>query len=362
LKDIFAVESEIAKSIAAKLQAKLTGSAEQVLASRPTADPEAHQLYLKGRYFWNKRTTQNLRKAIDQFEQAIAKDPGYALAYSGLADVRMVLPYYAADSPKDDAERALAAARKAVELDDSLSEAHTSLANALVLDLQFSASVPEFERAIALNPNYATAHQWYGEFLQNDGQFNEAVTELKRAQELDPLSLAVNSVLGSTLALAGREAEGIDQLRKTAEMDPSFDLAPWFLGQVYENKGQLTEAIVQYDKASRLNPDPAILASLARAYSLTGSTEKARKILDDLTIASRQRYIPAYSLAIIHLSLGDKEQALQFLEKSYDDRAPFDTGVFGSMKIDRRLDPLRDDPRFIALAQKISRGAVLGSK
>jgi len=160
LTDVFAVESEIAKAIAEKLKAKLTGTAEHVLASRPTENPEAHQLYLKGRYFWNKRTTENLKKAIDYFGQAIEKDPAYALAYSGLADAQVVLPYYAATPPKDDAQKALAAARKAVELDESLAEAHTSLANALVLNLQFSAAMPEFQRAIELNPNYATAHHW----------------------------------------------------------------------------------------------------------------------------------------------------------------------------------------------------------
>jgi tetratricopeptide (TPR) repeat protein len=361
LTDVFAVESEIAKAVAERLEAKLTGTAEHVLASRPTENPEAHQLYLKGRYFWNKRTTENLRKAIDYFEQAIGKDPAYALAYSGLADVHAVLPYYAATPPKDDAQKALAAARKAVELDESLAEAHTSLANALVLNLQFSASVPEFQRAIELNPNYATAHHWYGEELQGEGRFDEAVAELKRAHELDPLSLVINCILGSTLAVADRDNEAMEQLRKTIEMDPTFDLTHWFLGHVYEDKGQLAEAIAQYEKATQLNPDPAVQASLARAYALSGSKEGARKILDDLTTQSRQRYIPAYSLAVIHLSLGDKEEALRLLEKSYEDRAPFDTGLFASIKIDRRLDPLRGDSRFQALVRKVMSGAVSGT-
>jgi len=353
LTDVFAVESEIAKAIAERLKANLTGTAEHVLASRPTENPEAHQLYMKGRYFWNKRTTENLKKAIDYFEQAIGKDPAYALAYSGLADVHEVLPYYAATPPKDDAQKALAAARKAVELDESLAEAHTSLANALVLNLQFSASLPEFQRAIELNPNYATAHHWYGEQLQNDGRFDDALAELRRAQELDPLSLVINSVLGSILAVAGRDDEAIEQLRKTIEIDPTFDLTHWFLGQAYENNGQLAEAIAQYEKAVQLNPDPAVLASLARAYALAGRKEETRKILDNLTTESGQRYIPAYSLALIHLSLGDKEEALRFLEKSYEERAVFDTGVFGSIKIDRRLEPLRGDPRFENLVERV---------
>ena len=353
LTDVFAVESEISKAITERLQAKLTGSAEHVLASRPTENPEAHELYLRGRYFWNKRTTENLTKAIDYFEQAIVEDPAYALAYSGLADAHAVLPFYAGTPPKDDAGKALAAARKAVELDESLAEAHTSLANALVLNLHYSASVPEFQRAIELNPNYATAHHWYGEVLQNEGRFDEAVAELKRAQELDPLSLVVNSVLGAILITADRNDEAIEQLRKTVEMDPTFDLTHWFLGQAYEDNGQLAEAIAQYEKAVQLNPDPAVLASLARAYALAGRKEETRKILDNLTTESGQRYIPAYSLAVIHLSLGDKEEALRFLEKSYEDRAVFDTGVFGSIKIDRRLDPLRGDPRFENLVERV---------
>ena len=358
LTDVFAVESEIAKTVAERLQAKLTGTAEHVLASRPTENPEAHQLYLKGRYFWNKRTTENLKKAIDYFEQAIAKDPAYAVAYSGLADAHAVLPYYAATSPKDDAGKALAAAGKAVKLDDTLAEAHTSLANALVLNLQFSDAVPEFQRAIELNPNYATAHHWYGELLQNDGRTDEALAELRRAHELDPLSLVINSVLGSTLIVAGQDDAAIEQLQKTIAMDPNFDLAHWFLGQAYEDKSRVTEAIQEYEKAIKLNSDPTVQASLARAHALAGDNEIAAKILTDLTNQSKQRYIPAYPLAVVHLALGNKDEALRLLEKSYEDLAPFDTGVFGSIKIDRRLDALRGDPRFEALASKVMSGAV----
>ena len=358
LTDVFAVESDIARAVAERLRAKLTGSAEHVLASRPTENTEAHQLYLKGRYFWNKRTTDNLKTAIDFFEKAIAKDPAYAVAYSGLADAHAVLPYYAATSPKDDAGKALAAAGKAVKLDDTLAEAHTSLANALVLNLHFSDAVPEFQRAIELNPNYATAHHWYGELLQNDGRTDEALAELRRAHELDPLSLVINSVLGSTLIVAGQDDAAIDQLQKTIAMDPNFDLAHWFLGQAYEDKGRVTEAIQEYEKATKLNSDPTVLASLARAHALAGDNEIVGKILADLTNQSKQRYIPAYPLAVVHLALGNKDEALRLLEKSYEDLAPFDTGVFGSIKIDRRLDALRGDPRFDALVRKVMGGSV----
>ena len=208
LTDIFAVESDIAKSIADTLRAKLSSSAEHVLASRPTENPEAHELYLKGRYFWNRRTGENLQKAADYFQQAIGKDPAYALAYSGLADCHVLLPAYAelGSNPRDELPKALEAARKAVELDDTLGEAHTSLARALASDLQLSPAMSEFKRAIELNPNYATAHQWFGECLQSQGHLEEALAELKRAQELDPLSLIINSVLGFALRYCREEA------------------------------------------------------------------------------------------------------------------------------------------------------------
>jgi TolB-like protein len=190
LTDIFAVESDIAKTIADTLQAKLSSSAEHVLASRPTENPEAHELYLKGRYFWNRRTGANLQKAADYFQQAIAKDSRYALAFSGLADCHVLLPAYSelGSNPRDELPKALEAAHKAVELDDTLGEAHTSLARALASDLQLAAAMPEFKRAIELNPSYATAHQWFGEYLQSQGHLEEALAELKRAQELDPLT------------------------------------------------------------------------------------------------------------------------------------------------------------------------------
>ena len=351
LTDIFAVESEIAKAVAETLQAKLTGSAEHVLASRPTENPEAHQLYLKGRYFWNKRTAENLRKAIDYFQQAIDKDPTYALAYAGLADAHSLMPIYDGTPPKDDVPKALAAARKAVELDDSLAEAHTSLANALLFNVQLAAAEPEFRRAIALNPNYATAHQWFGECVQGEGRLDDALTELQRAHELDPLSLIINASFGTSLGMVGRSDEAIEQLHKTIDMDPAFTVAYVMLGQVLEEKGDLKGAIAAYEKARQLNPH-AQLAPLACVYVRSGRKEDARKILNDMTNLSRQQYVPAYNLAVIHLALGDKEEAMRLLEKAYDDRAILLQGNFGSLKTDHRLDPLRGDPRFQRLLDR----------
>jgi TolB-like protein/Flp pilus assembly protein TadD len=356
LTDIFSVESDIARTVAETLRAKLTGSAEQILASKPTENPEAHQLYLKGRYFWNRRGAENLIKAINYFQQAIDKDPTYALAYAGLGDAHAILPIYAGSPAKDDVPKALVAARKAVELDDSLSEAHTCLANAMVMNVQLAASEPEFHKAIELNPNYATAHQWFGECLQGEGRFNEALAELKRAQELDPLSLIINGSYGTCLGMAGRSDEAIDQLHKTMEMDPTFTVAHVMLGQMLEDKGALSEAIAEYEKAMERYRTPATEAMLAHAYVLTGRKAEAHKILDDLTNASQQHYVAAYPLAIVHLALGDKDEALRLLEKSFEQRCLLLQGHFGSLKTDRRLDPLRGDPRFQKLLERFLSG------
>jgi TolB-like protein/Tfp pilus assembly protein PilF len=359
LTDIFAVESDIAKSIADTLRAKLTSSAEHVLASRPTENPEAHELYLKGRYFWNRRTGANLQKAAEYFEQAIAKDPKYALAYSGLADCHVLLPAYSelGSNPRDELPKALEAARKAVELDDTMGEAHTSLARALASDLQLPAAMSEFKRAIELNPSYATAHQWFGECLQSEGRVEEALAELKRAQELDPLSLIINSVLGFAFDTVGKSDEAITQLRKTIEMDPNFANGHGMLGNVLEHRGQLKEAIVEYEKcANSVAPDPIDLANLAAAYFRADRKQEAQQLWDKLKSLSKRQYVPAYSMAVVQLAFGNKDEAIRLLEKSYEDRAPFDSADLGWILVDHRLDPLRSDPRFKKLVTRIFSG------
>ena len=263
LTDIFAVESEIARTVAEMLQAKLTGSAAHVLAARPTENPEAYQLYLKGRYFWNRRTEESMKEAISYFQQAIALDPSYALAYAGLADGYALMPVYGRNPPKEDIHRSLAAARHAVELDDTLAEAHTALANALVDDLQFAAADREFARAIALNPSYATAHQWFSESLQAQGRFQEGFAEIKKAHDLDPLSLIINCVFGSNLSLIGHHDEALLHLHRTLEMDPNFSIAQFMIGQVLEDEGKLQEAAAAYEKAKNALPSPVRLAMLA---------------------------------------------------------------------------------------------------
>ena len=352
LTDIFAVETEIAKAVADVLQAKLTGSEQHVIAARPTENTEAHQLYLKGRFFWNKRTGSDLKKSIDYFQQAIAADPNYALAYAGVADGYVWLPGYTVGTPRDCYPKAAAAAKKALELDGTLAEAHTSLALAIwFYDFDSSQAIREFERAIELNPNYAIAHQQYGNTtLPASGRFDDAIAEGKRAIELDPVSLVINKDLGDDYNYARRYDEAIAQLHKTLEMDPGFYLAHLVLGQALDAKGAHDAAIVECQKARALNDDPAVLGVLGRSYGLSGKKMEAEKILNQLKKLSQERYVAAYSFGLVCLGLGDKEEALRWLEQSYQDRAGSDIGY---IRVDPLLDPLRGDPRFEALAEKI---------
>jgi TolB-like protein/Tfp pilus assembly protein PilF len=352
LTDIFAVESEIAKTIAETLQAKLSGSEQNAIAARPTESTEAYQLYLKGRFFWNKRTGQNLNKAADYFNQAIAADPRYALAYVGLADAYVLMPLYGAGAPRDCYPKAKAAAKKALELDDASAEAHTSLAQVhCYYDLDYPQAIREFQRAIELNPNYATAHQWYGSSgLAALGQFDDAVAQVKSAIALDPLSLVINTDLGNTYYRARRYDQAVDQMRKTLEMDPAFYYAHWNLGSALAAKGALKPAIEEYEKARALNDDPSMLGLLANAYAKSGNKAEALKIRDQLELVSKQRYVSGYSFALADLGLGNKEEALHWLEKAYGDRAG---DALRFIKVEPLLDPLRGDPRFEALVAKI---------
>ena len=352
LTDIFAVESEIAKTIADTLQAKLTGSEKHAIAARPTENTEAHQLYLKGRFFWNKRTGNDLKKSIDYFNQAIAADPKYALAYAGVAEAYAVLPTYAGGTPQECYPKAEAAAKRALALDETVAEAHNALGEVfLFYDFDFARSIREFQRAIELKPNYASAHQWYGnDLLVPLGRFDEAIAEVKRALELDPLSLIINEDLGNTYYSARRYDEAIEQLTKTLELDSSFYYAHWSLGVAFEAKGTLDAAIEEYQKARALNDDPFVLALLGHAYASSGNEAEALKILDQLKELSKQRYVTAYNFAIVYLGLGDKEEALRWLQKSYQDRAGYD---IATIKVDPFLDPLRGDPRFEELVAKV---------
>jgi len=351
--DIFSVESEIAKTIADALQARLTGSEKSSIAKAPTANPEAYELYLKGRFFWNKRSGVDLRKAIDYFNQAVAKDPNYALAYAGLADSYMLLPNYGGASAKESIAPARAAITKALALDDSLAEAHASLGLLDTLELRLERAVGDFERAIELKPNYATAHHWLMLGQLSLGRFDQAIAEGKRATELDPLSLIINADYAWAYACAHRFDEAEKQARKTLEIDPRFFLAHYYLGGIGQAKGQLTEAVAEFQQAFDLNGDFYSLAALGRAYARAGNKTEAQKILARLTDEAKSRYVAPYASAVLYLGLGDKERALAELERAYQTG---DNNYLFVLKVDPMMDDLRGDPRFEALVQKIVGG------
>ena len=351
LTDIFSVESEVAKAIADTLKAKLTGAEEQLIAARPTSDLPAYELYLKGRVLWGKRGGDNIRQAIAFYEQAIVRDPNYAPAYAGLAEAYVILPIYTDASAREAYAKAKAAALKALQLDDKLAEAHNALAMVLFLYLDIAGSIPEFQRAIELNPNYATAHHWYGfNPLSTLGRFDEAIAESKRAVELDPLSPVINSDLGSNLMVARRYDEAIAQLRKTLEIDPTFSLAHGALGEALQFKGDLPGAIAEYTKAQELGADPRNRVLLAAAKAQSGDKDAAVRMLAELEEASRNREIPGAQRAVLYTSLGNRTEAIRCLEQSVADH---DTQDVAWIKVYPTWDPLRGDPRFEVLVQKV---------
>jgi serine/threonine-protein kinase len=352
LTDIFGVESEIATTIAENLQAKLTGEEKQMIAAQPTSDLTAYDLYLKGRLLWSKRGGDNLRQAIAFYEQAIARDPNYALAYAGLAEAYTILPYYTTTAPQDAFSKAKAAALKALQLNDKLAEAHTALGLLLCMsDFDMAGSISEFQRAIALNPNYATAHHWYGNGpLTALGRFDEAIAEGKRAIELDPLSPIINADQGQNLNCARRYDEAIAQLRKTLEIDPTFYYAHYNLGIALQLKGDLPAAITEYKKAQQLSDDLFVPVLLAAVKAQSGDKDAAVRMLAELEELSQHRYVRAYWRASLYLSLGNRDEAIRWLEQAFaDHEGPSITDI----KVDPLLDTLRGDPRFEALAQKV---------
>jgi len=351
LTDIFSVETEVAKAIADSLKAKLTGAEEQLIAARPTSDLTAYELYLKGRVLWGKRGGDNIRQAIAFYEQAIVRDRKYAPAYAGLAEAYVILPIYTDASAREAYAKGEAAALKALQLDDKLAEAHNALALVLFLYLDFPGSIPEFQRAIALNPNYATAHHWYGfNPLSTLGRFDESIAEGERAVELDPLSPVINSDLGSILMVARRYDEAIAQLGKTLEMDPTFSLAHGALGEALQFKGDLPGAIAEYTKAQELGGDPRSRVLLAAAKAQSGDKDAAVRMLAELEEASRNREIPGAQRAVLYLSLGNRSEAIRCLEQSVADH---DSQDVAWIKVYPRWDPLRGDPRFEALVQRV---------
>ena len=351
LTDVFGVESEIAKTIADTLRAKLTGREVVTLAARPTENNAAHDLYLKGRFFWNKRTSADMKTALGYFEQAANVDPNYAVAYAGIADCYLLLPLYGGGVPTDMYPKAIAMAQKAIALDPNLGEPHASLGLIHALfDFDFATSVREFEEAIRLNPNYATAHHWFGDStLPALGQFDRANAEVKRALEVDPLSVVYNVDAGTVYWITGHYQEAVAQFRKAIEMDPRNYTAHWGLGQALERVGDLAGAIAEYEKSTQLDDDPLPLGLLGAAKAKAGDRAAALAILNRLEDVTKHRYVPDYSFALVHLALGEKDQAMKWLESSFAKHQP----DLNWIRVDPDLRPLRGDPRFEVLAEKI---------
>lgn len=354
--DIFALQEEISREISEKLRLKLTVDEKKRLTKRYTENTEAYQLYLRGRYYENKFFNEAaIRGAIEYFQQAIDCNPTYALAYAGLADCYIRLSHTNVTPSKDGFAKARAAVMKALEIDDTLAEAHISLARIKsTFDWDFPTAEKEYKRAIDLNPNYATAHHSYGRHLMIMGRLDEAAVEIRRAYELDPLSLIINADLSAPLFFAQQYDRAIESLRKTIEMDPNFALAHFRLGLAYEFKGRYEEAIAEYQRGIELSASraesPGISAVLARAYAASGRGDQARDILNRLKEQSQRSYVSPCDIAEVHAALGEDDQAFEWLEKAYDARS----SDLRFLKVSQSFtDSLRLDPRFTDLLRRV---------
>jgi TolB-like protein/DNA-binding winged helix-turn-helix (wHTH) protein/Tfp pilus assembly protein PilF len=351
LRNVLSMQEEVTRAIVSEVRVKLTAQEQARLANTHPINPEAYQLYLKGRYFWYKLKPEAMQKAIEYFQQALEKDPAYAPAYAGLADSYNTLAFFTVFPPREVMPKAKAAAVKALELDDNLAEAHVSLGwAAFTYDLDWPAAGKHLERAVVLNPAYPLAHSYYSLYLRALGRSEEGLTEAKRALDLDPVSPAIVHYMAVQLYLARRFDEAIEQCRKTLELDPTFTPVHGTLGHVYAAKGMYREALAEYEENSALTGgSPVSIAFVGYAHARLGQRSYAFRVLDQLKAASKQRYVPTLSFAIVYVGLGEKEQAFLWLEKAYDER----TNSLAYLKVQATWDPLRPDPRFADLVRRI---------
>ena len=350
--DLVAVKQAIAQEVTAKLKLKLSSEEQRRLVKRDSTNAEAYQFYLRGRYFWNKRTSDGIKQAIEHFQQSIERDPNFALGYVGLADSYTGLTFYNFAAPQEAMPKAKESAIKALALDDTLAEAHTTLAHILInYDWNWSAAEKEFKRSIELNPDYATAHEWYAiHYLTATGRLEEAVREMKRALELEPASLVMNTFMGATLYYAGRYDEAIDQCRRTIQMDPNFAVAHWHLGLAFEQKQLLDAATEEFKKAISLSGgSPLMKAALARAYAKSQKTHEANEMLNELNELAKRQYASAYEIAAIYVALGNNEEAFQLLEKAYSEHSFH----LANLNVCPQFKSVRSDPRFQDLVQRV---------
>jgi DNA-binding winged helix-turn-helix (wHTH) protein/tetratricopeptide (TPR) repeat protein/TolB-like protein len=349
---LFALEDSVAKRIADSLAMDLSGEQKKRMVGQQTENPQAYQLYLRGRYFWNKRTEDGLRRSISYYQQATALDPGYALAYAGLADSYGLLGSYGVEPASQADPRAKEAARKALQLDDSLAEAHASLGMIYFFDeWNWTQADREFQRAITLNPSYAIAHTWYGLNLAALGKFDQGLEQVRRAQDLNPVSLIVDTDVGRILYLSRRYDQAIEAYRKVLDLDPNFARAHTRLGMAYAAKGDTRAAIAEFNQALRLSgPDPYLYGLLGYTQALAGNRTTARRLLNQLLERSHKTYVPPFSMALVCIGLGERSAALDWLQKAYQDHST----LMVYAKTDPLLDPVRSDPRFTALLREMN--------
>jgi TolB-like protein/Tfp pilus assembly protein PilF len=348
MKDIFDVQDEIAVAVVDALKIKLLGGEKAALLKRHTQNPEAHEFYLRGLSHFNKWTPADFDKAIENFQRAIAIDPGYASAYAALADAYTELSFFSFSAVKT-GPKAREAAERALLLDDSLAEAHNSLALIkMYFDWDYAGAEAELRRAIALGPGNASIHMWYGWFLGFTARFDESLRELERARELDPLAAPNNNAIGVVLHWSGQTDRAIEQFNDVLELNPDYPVTIAFLAEAYVDKGDLASAVSTIERITSTAMDPQALSVMGYVYARAGDRDKALRILNEFAALSDKEYVPAINFAHIYAGLGDHEQAFQSLEKACDDRAswiPF-------IKVDRKLDSLRSDPRFKELLRK----------
>jgi tetratricopeptide (TPR) repeat protein len=342
--DIFEVQSDIAGQVIQRLGLTLPEGEQSRLRVRPTANHEAYVLYLKGRYFWNKRTEKNIQTALDYFQRAADLDPGYSLAWVGIADTWIFRGWYSLVAPREAFPKAKAAALKALEFDSTLAEAHASMAHIyLEYDHDWVFAEREYRRAIQLNPRYPIAHHWYGGFLSAMGRHKEALQQAETARELDPLSPIIQTWVGLRYYFARRYEQAIAEYLKALELDRDFAPAHWHLGWAYEQAGQFEKGISEAERALAIDEGNLLyVASLGHAYARAGKTKQARATLQRLAGASADRHVSAYHVAMIYIALGDMETGLDWLERALEERSPW----IGYMRVDPRLDPVRSYPRF----------------
>jgi TolB-like protein/Tfp pilus assembly protein PilF len=362
LLDILTVQEEISTEISEKLRFELTGEEKKRLTKRYTENVEAYQLYLQGRYYWNKKTPAGFNSGIEYFQKAIKADPNYAPAYAALANLYCNLANYnfALMPPKEAWANAKVAAGKALQIDDALASAHASLAIvAYQWEWDWSNAEKEFKRALELDPSSTSTYEpspsstyhWYSHYLMTMGRTQESFRAGRRALQLDPVDLAINAHQGWYYLWTRQYDQAIEPLQKTIEMDPSFPVGQWYLGLAYEQKGAFQDAIAQFQNCVRITAGRAsMVALLGHAYAAANQRSEARAILQQLSALSKQEYVPSYPVAVIYAALDEKEEALAWLERAYDERDSW----MDYLGLDPRLDGLRSDPRFADLLRRMN--------